>query len=119
MDMDNLEFKSSSFDKIVISNALAYSKNVEKCLRGAERVLAPSGELVFQHTYAPVIEDSRWHIMGVGQVWPGNKVSAEKILSILETLGFRILANFQESYENADKQAVTKHHITAKKATSV
>ena len=115
MDMDDLTFNDESFDEIVISNALAYSENIEKCIHGVARVLRPGGKLVFQHTFAQTVDEKNWHIMGVGEVWPGNKVSKENLVKFIEQSGLEVLASIPEKYVNSDNSDIIKFHVYAAK----
>ncbi|MDA9702962.1 hypothetical protein N9U70_00325, partial [Paracoccaceae bacterium] len=67
------------------------------------------GRLVFQHTFAPVIEKEKWHIMGTGQIWPGNKMPIDKLLDVLKKCKLDLEGCLPENYVNIDNSKVTKY----------
>ena len=77
--------------------------------------MRPGGKLVFQHTFAQTVDEKNWHIMGVGEVWPGNKVSKENLVKFIEQSGLEVLASIPEKYVNSDNSDIIKFHVYAAK----
>lgn len=53
MDGENLKFPSNSFDYVVLSHVIAVSKNPEKLLEEAFRVLKPKGKMLILNQFTP------------------------------------------------------------------
>jgi len=80
MNMDAMTFPDDTFDAVVMSNTLAYSRDTFRCLSEVARVLKPSGRFVFGATYFPQSKD-----------WPGNLVSGNDIRQMLKKLSLSIV----------------------------
>ena len=80
MNMEAMTFSDDTFDAVVMSNTLAYSRDTFRCLSEVARVLKPSGRFVFGATYFPQSKD-----------WPGNLVSGNDVRQMLKKLSLSIV----------------------------
>ncbi len=80
MNMEAMTFPDDTFDAVVMSNTLAYSRDTFRCLSEVARVLKPSGRFVFGATYFPQSKD-----------WPGNLVSGNDVRHMLKKLSLSIV----------------------------
>ena len=76
MNMEAMTFANGTFDAILMSNTLAYAKDVRTCLAECARVLRPGGTLVFGQTFCP---DAR--------EYAGNRVSGSATAGYLKDIG--------------------------------